>query len=99
MHAVGELIFTLLSERLPRPPERYNVVVDLLLARNLDQRDLTISPIADRLDPQTWPPFVVRLEVLVDAKITLALQQAKTTWVDVGKGTNLQIQRIGERTP
>ncbi len=61
--------------------------------------DFALSPVADRFHPQARSPLVMRFEVLVDAEISLALDQAKPTWVCVGKRANLQIAGVCQRSP
>ena len=71
----------------------------LVLRWNFDQADLAIAPVADGFDPQTWPCFKMRFQVLVGVEITLALQQAEAARVVIVKAAHLKIGRIGEHAP
>src|SRR5262249_40621144 len=64
VHAVGENIFALRPQRLARAPERDDVIVDLLFARDLDQPNVAVAPVADRFDPQTRAVLITGLEIL-----------------------------------
>src|SRR5262249_4371535 len=77
VHAIGENIFALRPQRLARAPERDDVVVDLLFARDFDQPNVALAPVADRFDPQARTVLIMGLEILVVAEIAPALQQAE----------------------
>src|SRR5437870_1634964 len=60
---VGEGVLPLGAQWIVRPPERDDVVVDLLLAGNLDEEHAAVAPVADRLDPQARTLLVMGLEI------------------------------------
>src|SRR5215472_12163314 len=97
VQAIGEAVFAF--QRLLRPPECDDVVVNLLLGRDLDQLHGAVAPIADRLDPQARALLVARLEILIGPKIVLALQESEAARIGVREGRDLQVTRVVERAP
>src|SRR5262245_44684073 len=81
-----------------RTPVADNVVVDLCLARNLDQMDGTCPPVAGWFDPDTRPGLEARFKVLIGAKVPFALEQAEAAGIDVLECTDLKVLRIGKRS-
>src|SRR5258708_25284819 len=86
-------------DRLLGPPKSCDVVVDFLFRRDLEQNDGSLTPIADRLDPQAWATFEPRFEIMVSNEVLLSLHQSEAARIEVGEGADLQIARIVERTP
>src|SRR5258708_7514099 len=86
-------------DRLLGPPKSCDVVVDFLFRRDLEQNDGSLTPIADRLDPQAWATFEPRFEIMVSNEVLLSLYQSEAARIEVGEGADLQIARIVERTP
>src|SRR5262249_17959651 len=99
MKAVCEAVLALLLERLLGAPERHDIVVDLLLGRDLDERHPAVGPIADRLDPHARALLVASLEILVTAEVALPLDQPEPTRTGITEGRDLQVARIGEWAP
>jgi hypothetical protein len=64
-----------------------------------NQRHRAVAPIADRLDPEAWSPLVIGFEILKASRVTIALHQAEAARRGVDEGADLQLGRIGERTP
>src|ERR1700730_4204763 len=86
---ISERMFSLGNKGLPRSPESNDVVVNFLLARDLDQANIALPPVADRLRPQARAPFVVRLEILIRRIIALALHEAKGAGIGIAKRADL----------
>src|SRR5690606_16897609 len=99
VQAVVEEIFRLGAERAARSPEGDDIVVDLALGRDLDQEDLALAPIPDRLYPQARPLFVTRLEILVAGEAPLALHEAEAARVVIDEARYLQVLRVRQRAP
>src|SRR5207248_5605579 len=86
MLPIGEGVFALGAQRFVRPPERDDVVVNFLLAGDLNEEDAAFAPVADRLDPQARAFLVMRFEILIIAEIALALDQADAARIAVDEG-------------
>src|SRR4029079_17184331 len=86
-------------DRVLRPPIGYDIVVHLAAGGDLDQLDMAGTPVADRLDPQSGPALVARLEIAIVGKVALALHQPETARPMVEEGENLQRLRMGQRSP
>ena len=86
-------------DRRGRLPVSDDVVVHLARRRNLDELDVSRSPLRARLDPERRPPIVLRLGVLEVGELPLALQQAEALRAVVEKGRCPQRARIRERAP
>src|SRR6185503_14937246 len=99
MQAIGEIVFALGLERVLRPPEGDDVVVDLLLGRYLDEHDVALAPVADRLDPQGRTLLEMRFEIVIREVVALALDKAEAARIDVAEIAHLQVARIVERAP
>src|SRR5258706_5796170 len=72
-------------DRLLGPPKSCDVVVDFLFRRDLEQNDGSLTPIADRLDPQAWATFETRFEIIVSNEDLLSLHQSVAARTEVGE--------------
>src|SRR6476660_4977850 len=99
MQTIGIGMLALGLQDVLRPPEARDIVVDLLLGRNFDQLNRAFAPIPNRLGPQAWPLFKARFDILILPEILLPLHQAETARVKIGKGADLKVSGIAERTP
>src|SRR5690349_7857288 len=59
----------------------------------------TLAPVADRLHEGARAAFVAGFEVLISAKVTLALHEPKPARIVVDEGADLEIGGIVERAP
>ena len=83
---------------LGRHPGRNDVVVNLVVGRDLDELYHSPAPLTDGLDPDTGAALVSHaVEVMV--KDAVALQKAEATRVLVGEGRGHRPRRIVERPP
>ena len=75
-------VFALRLQRIVRPPERDDVVVDLAVAGDFHQLDDALAPVADRLDPERRALFVMRLQVLVvgEGRARAAAGRSRAGW-------------------
>ncbi len=82
-----------------RIPKRDDVVQPFVSRVQFHQMQIAVAPIAMRLNPYAGHPLVKVETVLIRGKVTLALEQAKTS--DVRRVKNLVAHdgRIVERTP
>src|SRR6185437_5378383 len=99
VQAVGEIVLVLGRERLLGPPERCNVIVDLLFGRNLEQHDSALAPIANRFGPQAGTALKAGFEILIGEILLFPLHQAEAARIEIGEGAYLQIARIAEWAP
>src|SRR5262245_1218157 len=99
VQAMGEEVLSFRMQRFTGPPERHDVIVNLILRRDFDQVDRALAPVANRLDPEARPLLKVRFEILVCREVALPLQQSEAAWVDIGKDAHLQVIRIRQRAP
>src|SRR4029077_17460478 len=84
---------------LVRHPIGDHVVVDLLIARYLDELYATLAPVAERLHPVARPGLVLGFDVLIVRKVAVALGEAEAVGVLVHESIDAQVARIAERTP
>src|SRR5947199_4411003 len=99
MQTIGVGMLALGLQDVLRSPKACDIVVDLLHRRNFDQVNRAFAPIPNRLGPQAWPLFKARLDILILPEILLPLHQAETARIEIGKGADLKIFGIAERTP
>src|SRR5229473_4526800 len=99
MQAIGVGMLALGLQGVLRPPKAGDIIVDLLLRWNFDQVNRAFAPIPNRLGPQAWPLFKACFEILILPEILLPLHQAETARIEIGKGADLKIFGIAERTP
>ena len=97
VHPVGETVFLTGLQSVFRPPECHDVVVDLIGRRNFDEIHRSITPIANRLDPQGWALLVVEGKVLVVMEGALALHQAEAVRAAILEGRKLKVGRVDQR--
>src|ERR1700716_1611732 len=95
--SIGMLAFGL--QDILWPPKAGDVVVDFFLGWNFNQVNRALAPVSDRLGPQAWPLFEIRLDILICKKILLPLHHAETARVEIGKDADLQIFGIAKRAP
>src|SRR4051812_38113218 len=82
-----------------RSPIGQDVVVDLGFARDLDQLDGALAPLADRLDPQARAALPALLVVLEGGVVALALDEAEALRILVEEDRDLQRLGVLERAP
>src|SRR5712671_2268045 len=99
MQTVGIGMLALGLQDVLRPPKACDIVVDLLLRWNFDQVNRAFAPIPNRLGPQAWPLFKACFEILILPEILFPLHQTETARIEIGKGADLKISGIAERTP
>src|SRR5579885_2806234 len=99
--AIGERQRCSRLDRLLRDPVRDDVVVDLGIARDLDQLDGPASPIALGLDPEAGARFETLDRILILTEVRFALDEAEAFRVLVEEVADAQPLRIeqGARDP
>ena len=84
--------------RLGRHPHGDDVVVDLVVGRDLDELDRALAPVAQRLDPERGAAVVIdAVEIVVE--VPVALEQAEALRALVGEGRGDDPRRVVERAP
>ena len=82
-----------------RLPEGDDVVVRLDVRGHLDQHHAAGAPLADGLDPGARPLLVVRLEILIEGEVPLALEQPEAARIAVLEGAQLEPHGVAQRPP
>ena len=67
--------------------------------RDLQQTEVALAPVADRLDPQRWLEFPMRFVIVKCVEGTAALQKSETARIEVGESRDLQGLAVGDRAP
>ena len=97
--AIGERDLASRRHRARRPPVGDDVVVDLVVRRDLDEHDVPLAPGADRLDPDARLAVELAGQVLVGLEALLALDEAEAARAGVGEGADLEQPRRVQRPP
>src|SRR5919108_275382 len=81
-----------------RPIDR-DIVVHLVVGRNLEQMQRARTPTIERLDPDRRPALVKNTIVEIMNKVTIALEQAKPADIAIDERVRGHAPRIVERPP
>src|ERR1044071_5189230 len=99
LQAIVVIVALTRVQRLGGSPERDDVVVRFLVARDLHQFDRSTAPLLLWLHPQAGAQIVARLRVCVVFVSPGALREAECARIRVQELGDLQLARIGERSP
>ncbi len=98
-HDIVEVVTLARQQRFGGQPIRDDIVVELVLDRDLDQVDGALAPIPLRRDPDRGPHLITRLGILVAFEVAGALRKAKAQRVLVHKGRGLQRRMPRQHPP
>ncbi len=80
-------------------PIGHDVVVGLVLGRDLGEFDASLAPFADRLDPVAGPLVIMGLKILVVFEDPIALHQAEAAGIVVAEGRDRLLGRVAQWPP
>src|SRR6185437_556703 len=96
---VGKKVRTTGGEISRRFPISDDVVMNLVVRRNLDELDEPVAPRSFGFDPDTRTPLIVRLEIFEIAERSVALPEPETHRTFVHESADLQCLGVIEWPP